>query len=177
MEGLGLNEEQMFKMAVENYKRLLSPNIRTLDEIIIESMVREGMSKEIAVLMLPKHSEDETLWVISNDAKINGAASMLYDDMLQEVAKKLDSDLYVIPSSVHETIAISVNMGEPYELAKMVNEINMNAVILEDRLSNQVYHYDRELHKLTMATNTLLKRLDGFVEEPQLIYGSENRAR
>lgn len=177
MKQLGLNEEQMFKLAVENYKRILPPTVRSMDEIMREAFGDEGMPEEFAEIMLPEHSADETMWVISNDAKINGAASMLYDDTLQEVAKKMDSDLYIMPSSVHETIAISVNMGEPYELAKMVNEINMNEVSLDERLSNQVYHYDKELHKLTMATNTPLKRLDGLVAEPQLTYGSGNRAR
>lgn len=177
MKQLGLNEEQMFKLAVANYKRILPPTVRSMDEIMREAFGDEGMPEELAEIMLPEHSADETMWVISNDAKINGAASMLFDDTLQEVAKKMDSDLYIMPSSVHETIAISVNMGEPYELAKMVNEINMNEVSLDERLSNQVYHYDKELHKLTMATNTPLKRLDGLVAEPQLIYGSGNRAR
>ena len=177
MEKLDLNEEQMFKLAVENYKRLLVPSIRSMDDVMLEVLREEGMPEELAEIMLPSRTSDEMMWVISNNVKINGACSMLYDDVLQEVAKKVGSDLYVLPSSVHETIAISVNMGDPYELAQMVNEINMNEVDLDERLSNQVYHFDREQHKLTMATNTPMKRLDGLVAEPQLIYGSGTRAR
>ena len=102
---------------------------------------------------------------------------MLYDDLLQKIAKDMDSDLYIMPSSVHETVAVSVNLGSPYELAKLVNEVNMTGVVLDERLSNQVYHYDKELHKLTMATNTPMKRLDGLVAEPQPVYGSVDRTR
>lgn len=177
MEEFDLNEEQMFKLAVENYKRLLVPSIRSMDDVMLEVLREEGMPEELAEIMLPSRTSDEMMWVISNNVKINGACSMLYDDVLQEVAKKVGSDLYVLPSSVHETIAISVNMGEPYELAQMVNDINMSQVSLDERLSNQVYHYDKELHKLTMATNTPMKRLDGLVAEPQLIYGTDSRAR
>ena len=36
----------------------------------------------------------------------------------------------------------------------MVAKINVSEVPLEDRLSNQVYHYDRNLRILTIATNT-----------------------
>ncbi len=177
MEKMGLNEEQMFKLAVENYKRMLTPTIRSMDEVMREAFMEEGMPEELAEIMLPSRTADEMMWIISNNVKINGACSMLYDDILQDVAQKVGSDIYVLPSSIHETIAVSVNMGDPYELAKMVNDINMNEVNLDDRLSNQVYHYDKELHKLTMATNTPMKRLDGLVAEPQLIYGTDSRAR
>ena len=177
MEKLDLNEEQMFKLAVVNYKRLLAPSIRSMDDVMLEVLREEGMPEELAEIMLPSRTSDEMMWVISNNVKVNGACSMLYDDVLQDVAKKVGSDLYVLPSSVHETIAVSVNMGNPYELAQMVNDINMSQVSLDERLSNQVYHYDKELHKLTMATNTPMKRLDGLVAEPQLIYGTDSRAR
>lgn len=177
MEKLGFTEEQMFKLAVVNYKRLLAPSIRSMDDIMREVFREEGMSDELVEIMLPSLEGDEMMWLISNNIRLNGACSMLYDDVLQDVAKKVGSDLYVLPSSVHETIAVSVNMGEPNELARKVNEINMSQVSLDERLSNQVYHYDKELHKLTMATNTPLKRLDGLVAGPQLIYGSDSRAR
>ena len=39
----------------------------------------------------------------------------------------------------------------------------MQKVALEERLSNQVYHYDKDLRKLTLATDTPNKRLDGIV--------------
>jgi len=177
MEKMGLNEEQMFKLAVVNYKRLLTPTICSMDDLVREAYKEEDMPEELAEIMLPKRTADEMMWLISNNIRINGACSMLYDDVLQEIAEKVDSDLYVLPSSVHETIAVSVNLGDPYELAQMLNEINMGYVSLDERLSNQVYHYDKELHKLTMATNTPMKRLDGLVAEPQLIYGTDSRAR
>mgnify|MGYP001230825433 FL=1 len=95
---------------------------------------------------------------------------MLYEDGLHDLAEKLGSDLFILPSSVHEVIAISANMGDPNELAAMVTEINMGQVALDERLSNQVYHYDKELRKVTLATDTPNKRLDGIVAEAPLVY-------
>ena len=46
----------------------------------------------------------------------------------------------------------------------------MTTVDLKDRLSNQVYHYDKELRTLTLATNTPNKLLENQVAEPQMIY-------
>jgi hypothetical protein len=68
-------------------------------------------------------------------------------------------------------------MGDPNELAQMVAEINMDQVALDERLSNQVYHYDKDLRKISLATNTPNKRLDGIVAEPKLIYNREEQSR
>lgn len=68
-------------------------------------------------------------------------------------------------------------MGDPYELAAMVQEVNMEQVELSDRLSNQVYHYDKELRKLDLATDTPNKRLDGIVAEQSLVYSSNEKSR
>ena len=38
---------------------------------------------------------------------------------------------------------------------------NMSRIRLGDRLSNQVYHYDKMRQKLSLATDTPNKRLDG----------------
>jgi hypothetical protein len=82
-----------------------------------------------------------------------------------------------MPSSIHEVIAVSTNMGDPNGLAQMVNEINMDQVALEERLSNHVYYYDKDLRKLSMATDTPYKRLDGIVADTQFSYTPKSQSR
>ena len=65
-----------------------------------------------------------------------------------------------MPSSIHEVIAVSADFGLPDELAEMVYEINMDQVDINDRLSNQVYCYDKDLRTLRLATDTINKSLD-----------------
>ena len=55
----------------------------------------------------------------------------------------------------------------PLELADMVEEINQMEVEIGDRLSNQVYHYDRTTRKVTMATDTPNKSLDNHREHQE----------
>ena len=150
-EQLGVNEEQLFKMAAENTRRIFPPCIRSMNEVICEMFMKDGMPQEIAEMMIGEMPADKSMWVISNDRGING-------------------DLYILPSSVHEVIAVSTSMGDPNELAEMVAEINMDQVALEERLSNQVYHYDKDLRKLSLATDTPNRRLDGIVAEPPMVY-------
>ena len=85
---------------------------------------------------------------------MNGAASMLFENELHELAENLGSDLYILPSSVHEVLAVSAASESPEELAEMVVQVNKEEVSLDERLSNQVYHYDRELRRVCLAIDT-----------------------
>jgi hypothetical protein len=174
---LGMSEEQLFKCAAENTRRLFPPVVRSMNDIMKEMFARDGMPQEIADMMIAEIPPEQTMWVISNEKGINGAASMLYENELHELAESLESDLYILPSSVHEVIAVSSDMGSPEMLAQMVVEVNMQEVSLDERLSNQVYHYDKDLRKLTLATDTPNKRLDGIVAEPPLVYDAKEKSR
>ena len=151
-------------------KLLLPPVVKSMNDVMREIFMKDGMPPEIADMMLGEMPPEQQMYVISNNKGINGAVSMLYEDGLHELAEKLGSDLYIMPSSIHEVIAVSTDLGNPNELAAMVAEINMDQVALDERLSNQVYHYDKDLRKVTLATDTPNKRLDGIVAEAPMVY-------
>jgi len=174
-EKLGMDEEQLFSAAATNTKRLFPPAIRSMNEIVKDIFMKEGMQEEIADMMIGDIADDKVMYVISNDRGINGAVSMLYEDCLHGLAEKLGTDLYILPSSLHEVIAISVTMCDPNELANMVLEVNIDQVSLNERLSNQVYHYDKVLRKLSLATDTPNKRLDGMVSDSNSVFDTKNR--
>ena len=172
-----MSEEELFKVAVENTKRIFPPVVKNMSDVIKELFIKDGMSPEMVEAIIGEMPPDRAMYVITNEQGINGAISMLYEDKLHTLATDLGTDLYIMPSSTHEVIAVSSDMGDPEELAQMVAEINMSEVSLEDRLSNQVYHYDKDLRKLTLATDTPNKRIDGIVAEPNLIYQANEKAR
>jgi len=169
MKTIGLDEEQLYRVATENYTRLLPPVIRSMDDFMEEMLMEYNVPEDTADMLFSNQAASEKMWIITNSEKQYGAATMLYDDVLHRVARRMHSDLFILPSSVHETLAVSVNIGNAKALAETVNEINMSQVNLAERLSNQVYYYDRKTHKLTMATNTPHKRLDEPADRPQLI--------
>lgn len=175
MEQLDMTLEELFQYAAENTKRMFPPKIGRIEDVMFGMLGGDGIPDEVAELFQTDRNPKESMWIISNSSGINGAVSMLYDENLNRLAEKMGTDLYIIPSSVHEVLAVSVEMGNgnPEELAEMVQQINMSAVELEDRLSNNVYRYDKDLRQLKLATQVPNQRLDGVVAEPELIYGTE----
>lgn len=159
-EHLGLSEEELFTLALDNTRRLFPPTVKNMMDVLREIFIENRMPTDIADIIIGEILEDQNIWVISNKKNINGATVMLYEDELHTLAEKIGSDLYIMPSSIHECIAVSVNMGDPNKLAQIVLEINMDQVSLDERLSNQVYHYNKDFRKISMATDTPNKRLD-----------------
>ena len=160
----GLTENDLYNAASKNTKELFPVSIKNMNEVIGEmifgeSGIDEEMQKEFSEVM-QETPDENCMYVITNESKLFGAASMLYEEPIHELAERVGSDLYILPSSVHEVIAVPADFGSPEELAEMVYEVNMEQVDINDRLSNQVYHYDRDLRTLRLATDTINKSLD-----------------
>lgn len=96
-------------------------------------------------------TDDEgPLYVLSNTQRFFGASCMLYTARLREFAELKNSDLYILPSSIHEVILIPQNVSPDYDsLCRMVTEINESEVDACDRLSNRVYKFSRKTGKLS----------------------------
>ena len=171
----GLTENDLYNAANKNTKELFPVLVKNMNEVISEiifgeSELGEEMQEEFNEVMMETPNE-HSMYVITNESKLYGAASILYEEPLHELAEKVGSDLYILPSSVHEVIAVSADFSSPDELAEMVYEINMDQVDINDRLSNQVYWYYKDLRTLRLATDTINKSLDdvdrGAISSPE----------
>ena len=62
---------------------------------------------------------------------------------MDRLGEEIKGDFFLLPSSVHEIIVApdDGNLSYP-ELKEMVAEINATQVAPEDRLTDEVYHYD-----------------------------------
>lgn len=66
---------------------------------------------------------------------------------------KMDSDLFILPSSRHEVLCISSELGDVESLYEMVRSVNDDPAFIsqKDILSNNVYYYDRENDEISIA--------------------------
>lgn len=137
------------KNATTNIHHGLAKLLKLSEEELYEIALNNTQEKmQSCVFMMGPN-----LLVMTNEEAFLGAATMLYDGALQEVAERIDSDFYVLPSSIHEVILYPADDSmTPEELAEMVRSINEEQVDMQERLSNQVYKYSREKGQVEFAT-------------------------
>lgn len=154
---LGISEDGLYELAKEN-TRIICPTVIHSMESILHSVLGDADNFPTEV------DEDisKIMWVLSKRDHSNGATAMLDNTVLSLLASMLEADLFLLPSSIHEIIAIPARdiCGIPEELADMVHEINIKCVKPTERLSNQVYRYDRAADKVILVTDSKNKRLD-----------------
>lgn len=87
---------------------------------------------------------EKLMYILTNKKKQYGATCMLYDGVLREIAQRLQSDFYILPSSVHEVILLPTNDdSDRKELTEMVLEVNNSILSKEDMLSDHVYYFSK----------------------------------
>ena len=167
----GMTEEQLFQCAVHNTRRISPVSITSVSDVLGRPLEGVDIPQEIREEMERACHVAENMWIIGNSRGVHGAVSMLYEENLHRLAEKIGDDLIILPSSIHEVIAIPAAMerGGMANLAEEVRSINMGELELEERLSNSVYHYDRTARKVTLAAESPEKRLDGKQAELPLI--------
>ena len=132
---------------LESHLKHAGITVDELDSWASDSYEVKGMYETLMELnpqmaeLLPEPEYEEQL-VLSNTKKINGAAAMTDKNILELALDKLGADsLYILPSSIHEVLAIA--MGDPDELRNMVCEVNDTQVVPQERLSYNIYKYER----------------------------------
>lgn len=93
--------------------------------------------------------DPEDMYVLTNKSKNRGAAVILYEGILSDVADRMCVDvLYIIPSSIHEVIVLSgLKCSEKRvctELEEMIRSINETEVSREEILGNRPLIYRRK---------------------------------
>lgn len=155
MDGYGIRLEELHDQALQNMDTLQPHSFKGMNETVAEMIAVDiardqniGMdeAKEMAMQMMP--NIPDTMYVLTNDTKVNGAAAILNDDIRQEIAEKV-GEFYMLPSSIHETLIIPKDAGMEFkELEQMVQEVNQTQVAPGERLSDHVYEYDAKEHEL-----------------------------
>jgi len=89
-------------------------------------------------------ADDSTsqMYVVSKGDGMFGAAAVLDNSVQSRLQGIFPDGFYILPSSIHEVLAISADTASPEELAAMVRCISREQVSPEDRLSDHVFTVD-----------------------------------
>ena len=155
LDTYGISEEQLKADAMENSAKILAPSLESMNNVMARMF---GLDFPVAGRVpFEKAVEDfnfreEGMFVLTNSAAVNGAAVMFYPEVMEQLGDHAGVDLFIIPSSVHETILVPDDgVMKRTELESMIRDINANEVSPKDRLSDTLYHYDSKDHKLERA--------------------------
>lgn len=159
MENFGVTRNQLYKDALENSSFIAPVMIDNLGELVgrmeIEEMEARGASEEEirkAEERIYVESQYNPMFVVTNETLLYGGSAIFYPGVMDELGEVLNGDFFILPSSVHETLVVPDNGRiSCHELKAMVMAINEKEVAPEDRLADEVYHYDTRDHVFEKA--------------------------
>ena len=156
METWEKSVEELYEQTKKNTPILFEKSFKSINEVLL-GLVKERLGDNQNELdkmeKLLAEQEIISLYVLTNKIGINGAAVILYDNVLKMIAEELESDLIILPSSIHEVLVLVFREDSSMsELKDMVCSINKDEVPTVDILSDNVYRYSREDDKVYMVT-------------------------
>lgn len=170
MEKMGVEEGILHDAAMENTPREFPAVFQSMDIVMREIMRKDFMGfnldelteddglKEFLEYLLEESMEEieqehTPVYVLTNEDKLNGAATLFYPEVQEQIAEQMGGDYFVLPSSVHEVLIVPDNGESDYlELSAAVNEINGTQVPPDEVLTGEVYSYDKESRQLMFAS-------------------------
>lgn len=142
MDAWNIVEEELYEAAYLNAPQLLPARIENMSQVL-DGIFPPGLFED----MIP-------MYVLTNREKLFGASCMLYPDELKLFAEKTGSDLFVLPSSVHEVILIPEKSNlNPQSFLDIVAEINHSQVPEEEVLADSVFFYNKKEDALYLLDN------------------------
>ncbi len=136
------DQRKVMELAMRNTPDLLPCGLWTMKDVLKEMGVPVGETEC-----------GSPMYILSNRDRVNGAGVMFYDGILGKLADDLMSDLYILPSSVHELIAVPASeIMCPGELRDMIADVNDTQVSAEEILSYSLYEYRRKNDSIDIVT-------------------------
>lgn len=144
-----VSAEELYQAAKENTQRLQKYEIKSMTDVLYEIMMEEEPEDFDYEDCMAGFRDSVPMYVLSNRRRVEGAACILYPNLIQDFADAIGSSFYIIPSSVHEVILLPAGQDEEStEIKSMIQEINDTQVRVEEILSYSLYFYDREEGKI-----------------------------
>lgn len=144
----GISLEELHETALAAMKEHRPAEISQLGDFLLD-MVDERDEEAMDFL---KRDMEPVMYVVSNKDTRLGASVVLLEETLRSLANIFKGDFYIIPSSIHELIALTANQsGSVEDLREMVKEVNDTQLLQVEVLSYNVYRYSLETGELAIA--------------------------
>lgn len=139
LDHYGIDVSQLHNDALISSPNMMKPEIIPLETLLMGVPEQEAWQ-----------NEDRHFVVLTNEHRTDGAATIFYSGVLNNLAEKLGHDLYIVPSSTDECLALcdspTLNINRLKEMLLLMN--GPNFMDQDKKLSDILYHYDKDNHVL-----------------------------
>lgn len=131
MEMWHMNQEALISSAIHNTRKIFGLDLRNMKDVI----------KELCPDFVGNDNMETPLWILTNNRKLSGAATALFDDVLRDFANE-HGNFYVIFSSVHEVLLLPTPDNSDIDvITRMNQEANATQVQTDEILGTKAYYY------------------------------------
>lgn len=148
-DGLTLSEDNILEEALRNTERMYPPRIYRWDQMLFnpeyegEEFMSPGTEEAI--------SQDLIGNCLTTAKKTNGAVAIFYPGVAERFTDVLDSDLYLVFTSVHEVMVHKADAVDAVDLSIILQDTLEEATPKEDFLTRKIYKYEKDTHKFLCA--------------------------
>ena len=146
LDSFGISQAQLKEDAIKNSQVILPARMDTIMNMLMSLDGKDDADYELGM------PEQPSMMVITNQTGVNGAAALFYPDSMDKVSEIMGGDYFILPSSIHEVIAVPTENKDYKGLESMVKQINEMQVAKEEQLSDHVYHYDAKEKVFELAS-------------------------
>lgn len=145
-------ETDIFNEALENTYRATPPRIYKWEGVLCdESYAGESFMNDEDVCDLDKSFSGN---ILSTTRKTNGAVAVFLPGVAEKISELLDSDFYMVFTSIHEVMIHSTGSGVDLKDLKLVLQDALREVTTSsDYLTEKIYKYNRRTHKFECVTD------------------------
>ena len=140
-KNIGLNEEQLYQLSMKNTEELFPVSFENLTTIK-ENIQKTGQIPSGHEIRADKNDEWQ-VYTLTNKVGLNGASTILYPQVQEDLKREFPNGYYVLPSSIHEVMIVDQSfVQEPLDLFMLKEAVlssNYQVVEPSEFLSNEVY--------------------------------------
>ena len=146
------NEDDIFNEAIKNTYYLTPPRIYKWEGILRdEPYAGESFMNDEDVCDLDKSFSGN---ILSTTRKTNGAVAVFLPGVAEKISELLDSDFYMVFTSIHEVMIHRTGSGvDPKDLKLVLRDTLREATPSSDYLTSKIYKYNRKTHKFECVTD------------------------
>ena len=159
---LEMTKEEIFGICQRSLEENTTFTVTGMSETMIEILRDQGAPEDYIQEMAEAiRGEQEQMYVITNEEKVDGSVAMLSDNCMATARERIGEDFYILPSSRHEILAVPMScIQSPDQLREMVVDVNRTQVAKSDFLADNVYAYLGKTHEIVPCFDKEGKAID-----------------